>query len=323
MSYWGARYRNPQGRVVNRLDCSVAGRPRRMVAHLTAWVVSGAVVLSAPFMGQVRAMLRSAFPGHFADVVAGSVGAAVVVAVATALVRVRDRRAGRYAAIVGAVAVAAAYSLATASGTPDVDAVERVHFVEYGVISLLFYRARRAAADLSMIALPVASGVIVGALEEWFQMVHSEPRRRSARCAPESGGDRLRARLQHRRRSPGVVFVEASAGFGDGDRTLDGGCRAHLRGLSPRRAPRLRESAIPRRRDSRRATRARNSRPRPGIAPTAGARPRRQRSSGCRAKINTWTRACGTSAGAMNRGRRTTSPPRRARTASSRGSSRR
>ena len=140
-----------------------------MVAHLTAWVVSGAVVLSAPFMGQVRAMLRSAFPGHFATVVAGAVAAAVVVAVAIALVRVRDRRAGRYAAIVGAVAVAAAYSLATASGTPDVDAVERVHFVEYGLISLLFYRARRAAADLSMVALPVASGVIVGTLEEWFQ----------------------------------------------------------------------------------------------------------------------------------------------------------
>jgi VanZ family protein len=140
-----------------------------MIAHLTAWIVSGAVVLSAPFMGQVRAILRSAFPGRFAVVVAGSVGAAIVVAVAFALVRAKDRRAARYAAILGAVAAGATYSFATASGVPDVDAVERVHFVEYGLISLLFYRAWRAAADVSIVALPIASGLIVGTLEEWFQ----------------------------------------------------------------------------------------------------------------------------------------------------------
>ena len=114
-------------------------------------------------------MLRSAFPGHFAAVVAGGVGAAVVAAVAAALVRVRDRRAARYGAILGAVGVGAAYSLATASGTPDVDAVERVHFLEYGLISFLFYRAWRARSDVSIVALPIAAGVIVGTLEEWFQ----------------------------------------------------------------------------------------------------------------------------------------------------------
>jgi hypothetical protein len=140
-----------------------------MAAHLTAWIVSGAVVLSAPFMGQIRAVLRSAFPGHFAIVVAGSVAVAIVAAVAAALLRIRERRSSRYAAILGAVGVGAAYSIATASGTPDVDAVERVHFVEYGLISLLFYRASRSAADLSMVAVPIASGLMVGALEEWFQ----------------------------------------------------------------------------------------------------------------------------------------------------------
>ena len=140
-----------------------------MIAHLIAWLVSGAIVLSAPFMGQIRAMLRSAFPGHFAAVVAGAVGIAVVAAVGAALMRVRDRRAVRYAAILGAVGAAAAYSFATASGTPDVDAVERVHFLEYGLISLLFYRAWSAAADVSIVALPVAAGLIVGTAEEWFQ----------------------------------------------------------------------------------------------------------------------------------------------------------
>jgi hypothetical protein len=140
-----------------------------VIAHVIAWLVSGAIVLSAPFMGQIRAMLRSAFPGHFAAVVAGAVGVAVVAAVGAALIRVRDRRAVRYGAILGAVAAAAAYSFATASGTPDVDAVERVHFLEYGLISLLFYRAWSATADVSIVALPVAAGLIVGTVEEWFQ----------------------------------------------------------------------------------------------------------------------------------------------------------
>lgn len=140
-----------------------------MAAHLTAWIASGVMVLSAPFMGQIRAVLRSAFPGHFAAVVAGSVAVAIAAAVAVALLRIRESRGLRSAAILGAVGVGAVYSLATASGVPDVDAVERVHFLEYGLISLLFYRVWRPRADLSVVAIPIASGLIVGTLEEWFQ----------------------------------------------------------------------------------------------------------------------------------------------------------
>ena len=140
-----------------------------MVPHLVAALVSAGVILSAPFMGQIRALLRSAFPGHFAAVVAGSVGIAVLAAVGAALFRIRSDRARRYATILGAVVVGAGYSLATASGVPDVDAVERVHFVEYGFITGLFYRAWRPAGDLSIVLLPIAAGVIVGTFEEWFQ----------------------------------------------------------------------------------------------------------------------------------------------------------
>lgn len=143
--------------------------PAALDAHLTAWLAAAAVVLSAPFMGQIRAALRAAFPGSFATVVAGSVALAIAAAVAVAILRIRARRSVRYAAIVSAVGVGTAYSLATASGTPDVDAVERVHFLEYGLISLLFYRAWRPRSDLSVVAIPIASALIVGTLEEWFQ----------------------------------------------------------------------------------------------------------------------------------------------------------
>ena len=140
-----------------------------MVPHLVAVLVSAGVILSAPFMGQIRALLRSAFPGQFAAVVAGSVAIAVLAAVGMALFRIRSDRARRYAAILGAVVVGAGYSTLAASGIPDVDAVERVHFVEYGFITWLFYRAWRPAGDLSIVLLPIAAGVIVGTCEEWFQ----------------------------------------------------------------------------------------------------------------------------------------------------------
>jgi hypothetical protein len=55
------------------------------------------------------------------------------------------------------------------TGNPEVDAVERVHFVEYGLLTLLFYRAWRPAGDPSIIVMPVLAGLVVGTLEEWLQ----------------------------------------------------------------------------------------------------------------------------------------------------------
>ena len=61
------------------------------------------------------------------------------------------------------------YSVVSSSGLPDVDVVERVHFIEYGLLTWLFYRAWRANGDLSMFILPVLAGVLVGTLDEWLQ----------------------------------------------------------------------------------------------------------------------------------------------------------
>jgi hypothetical protein len=43
---------------------------------IVAIVVSAAVVLSAPFVGQIRAALRAAFPGRFVAIVGGGVAIA-------------------------------------------------------------------------------------------------------------------------------------------------------------------------------------------------------------------------------------------------------
>jgi VanZ family protein len=138
----------------------------RLVAALA---VSAAVVLSAPFLGQFRAYLRAAFPEQFVAIVGAAVALALAGATAIAVARIRYARALRYAVIVAAVGAAVAYALATQSGTPEVDVVERVHFIEYGAIAFLFYLAFRPLGDPTIVILPVLAALTVGTLDEWLQ----------------------------------------------------------------------------------------------------------------------------------------------------------
>jgi len=136
---------------------------------LLASAASAATILSAPFVSQIRFWIRSTFPGHFVLVVGGLVGAAVIAALGMALVRIRDRRAPRFAAIGAALAIAAGYAAAISTSDIQANAVERFHFVEYGAIAFLFYRAFRSIEDGSILLLPVLAGLLVGTFDEWFQ----------------------------------------------------------------------------------------------------------------------------------------------------------
>src|SRR5581483_11567147 len=136
---------------------------------LLASAAALATILSAPFVSQIRFWIRSTFPGHFALVVGGLVGAAVVAALGAAFVSITDRRRSRFAAIGIALAIAAGYAAAISTGDVQANAVERFHFVEYGAIAFLFYRACRPIEDGSILILPVLAGLLVGTVDEWFQ----------------------------------------------------------------------------------------------------------------------------------------------------------
>jgi hypothetical protein len=141
----------------------------RAGALLLAYLTAAGVILSAPFIGQLRSAIRAAFPGQFVLIVGGAIAAAIGLALLAAVLRIRDRRPLRYGAIAGALVIAGGYATLLASGRPDVDVVERVHFVEYGLITFLFYRACRPAGDASIMVLPALAGLGVGTIEEWFQ----------------------------------------------------------------------------------------------------------------------------------------------------------
>jgi hypothetical protein len=136
---------------------------------LLAVCVSAALVLSAPFIGQIRNEIRARFPGQFVLILGTIVGVSVVSALILALVRIRDRRGVRHAAIASAVVLGVVYSVWTAKPDPQVNAVERFHFVEYGLITLLFYKAWRPLEDAGVLLLPLLAALTVAIVEEWFQ----------------------------------------------------------------------------------------------------------------------------------------------------------
>jgi len=143
-------------------------RPRAS-RFVLAIVVSAVLVVSAPFIGYIRSWIRTQFPGQFVRIIGGVIAVLAVVAMGSAVMRIRERRPLRYAAIVTAILCAVWYSVAEATGNPDVDVVQRFHFVEYGLIAFLFYRGWRALGDPAIIVLPIFAGLIVGTADEWLQ----------------------------------------------------------------------------------------------------------------------------------------------------------
>ena len=145
---------------------------------LIALLVSATIVLASSFMGQLQSFLRRSLSTKNYVLLFGiGVLVAVGLAVAIALVRVREHRAVRFALLALALVIGGSYMWAAGTPYPEVNAVERVHFVEYGLIALLFYRAsldRRTlgegrAGDPSTVALPLLAAFMVGTLDEWLQ----------------------------------------------------------------------------------------------------------------------------------------------------------
>ncbi|HXG55213.1 MAG TPA: VanZ family protein [Vicinamibacterales bacterium] len=131
--------------------------------------VAVVVVLSAPFVGHIRSWIRATFPGQFVAIVTLLAAVTLLGVLVAAALRIRERRVARDGAILAGIVLAAAYSQYAAGDNPESNAVERFHFIEYGLVTFLFYRAWRPLEDLGVLLLPMLAGLIVGAAEEWLQ----------------------------------------------------------------------------------------------------------------------------------------------------------
>jgi hypothetical protein len=140
--------------------------PGRLVL---AVLVAAAIILSAPFISIIRNTIRDTFPGQFILILATIIGGCILAAVIAALVRIRDRRLFRYGMLASALAIGTGYSLLTSSPDPNIAIVERFHFVEYGFLTLLFYRTWRPLDDWGVLIVPVLAAMLTATVEEWFQ----------------------------------------------------------------------------------------------------------------------------------------------------------
>lgn len=123
----------------------------------------------SPYMGLTRDALKRALGDSFAPVVGLVVGLTGVAAVWWGVRHVREPRWQGASLMLLAVALSAGYGVVMATGVPDVDAVERIHFVEYGLVALLFYRAMSGTALPLVVVMTLLIGTLVGIGEEWLQ----------------------------------------------------------------------------------------------------------------------------------------------------------
>jgi VanZ family protein len=129
------------------------------------------IVVSAPYIGDLTGVIRSAFPGQYGLVVGALVVTGMAAAVAVVAARIREHRARRYGMLLLALAGVAAYFVTFRTGNAEVDAVEAFHFLEYGGLAVLFSRACRHYSDARRLAYPLLAGLVVGTLDEalqWF-----------------------------------------------------------------------------------------------------------------------------------------------------------
>ncbi|MBY0495255.1 MAG: VanZ family protein [Cyanobacteria bacterium] len=145
-----------------------------------ALLASAVIVLGSPFMGQLQSFLRrSLSTKNYVLFFGVGVMAAVGLLIVIAFLRIRERRAQRSALMLIALLFGGTYMWWTATPFAEVNAVERVHFVEYGLIAFLCYRAslsRRSLGeggsyrgDPSILILPLLAAFTVGTCDEWLQ----------------------------------------------------------------------------------------------------------------------------------------------------------
>ncbi|MBI3047890.1 MAG: VanZ family protein [Acidobacteria bacterium] len=129
-----------------------------------AAAAAAAVILSAPFAQQLFAEVSVRWPARSRPLGVAATAVPAALVLLFALWHICERRILRYGLLVLGFGLGAGYILFTA-----LTFAESFHFVEYGVLAVLFYRAWRPAGDWSNVILPLAAGTIAGSLDEWFQ----------------------------------------------------------------------------------------------------------------------------------------------------------
>ncbi len=131
------------------------------------------IVATSPVMSRVRNFLFDTLGTRFALVLAVGLGLAIGASIVAAALRIREprpaRRWLRFGGLGLALLLLGIQVVGFGTGNPLIDAVERFHLIEYGLLGALFYRAFRRYGDASVLPLTVLAVTLVGTVDELVQ----------------------------------------------------------------------------------------------------------------------------------------------------------
>lgn len=135
-----------------------------------ALVLSVGAVVGAPWLGELREAVQGHLGSAYADTLAYILAGVGLVAFAGAAASIRRDRIVRYGLLVIALGLVVAQVLLWQRGSREVQLVERIHLVEYGLIAFLWVHALRGRfRDGALPVLALSVTVAVGLADEWVQ----------------------------------------------------------------------------------------------------------------------------------------------------------
>lgn len=144
--------------------------PPMLARWLPPVALSALILALAPFVGVLQRWLRESVGLAYLVWVTGALAVAAAAALLWGVLRIRERRAVRYGLLGLAGVLVALQVVGWATGEAEVDTVERVHLLEYGLLGALFERAfRRRHGNALLPVLAVGAVALVGIADEWVQ----------------------------------------------------------------------------------------------------------------------------------------------------------
>lgn len=135
-----------------------------------ALVVSVLVVLAAPFLRSVQKAAEALLgEGLYVPVLGVAFAVAVGAVLAWTLWRIRDHLPGRYLLLATAVGLMGLQIFGWNRGIARTDAVERIHFLFYGLLAVLYYRVFRSWGGIPALLAVLLAVTTVGSVDEWLQ----------------------------------------------------------------------------------------------------------------------------------------------------------
>lgn len=140
-----------------------------MKRFVPALLIAAFHLSAAPFLGQVRNWLLESFGRDFLRFLAVGLALVLATVVGAGLWRIRSGRRWRYGALLLVVALVVLQTVGGGTGVAQVDLVEKVHFVQYGLLAAALYWALAPRRDLSVLFLALLGTIAVGTLDELVQ----------------------------------------------------------------------------------------------------------------------------------------------------------